>query len=109
MTEQLETNQPNQEPASKEQASTSENQPVIGISRELANLRAKLYSDIRYNLTFDLRSQKETTSGQVRVDLKIARPLQPLVIDFKGLGRLPDQINGKLKTQTIFTSAFIKN
>ena len=80
---------------------TSENQPVIGISRELANLRAKLYSDIRYNLTFDLRSQKETTSGQVRVDLKIARPLQPLVIDFKGLGRLPDQINGKLKTQTI--------
>ncbi|KAF0214804.1 MAG: aminopeptidase N, partial [bacterium] len=80
---------------------STQNQPAIGISRELAQLRAKVYSDIRYNLSFDLRAKKETISGQVRVDLKIARLLQPLVIDFKGLGRLPDQINGKLKTQTI--------
>ncbi len=38
MTEQLETNQPNQEPASKEQASTSENQPVATAGKKKMSL-----------------------------------------------------------------------
>lgn len=78
-----------------------DSQPTIGISRELAHSRAKLYSDIKYNLSFDLRARTEIISGRVKIDLKIASPLEPLVLDFKGLGSLPEQVNGKLKTQTI--------
>lgn len=77
------------------------NQPSVGISRELAGLRAKLYSEVKYSLFFNLKPKAEKIPGKIKIDLKIATPLEPLVLDFKSLGNLPDQLNGTLLNQKI--------
>src|SRR5262245_31445112 len=72
--------------------------PTLGISRELARARSKRYRDIRYRVSFKLTPGAELLEGDSEITLTIAEPIEPMVIDFKGLGDRETSINGKLRS-----------
>jgi aminopeptidase N len=77
------------------------NEVTVGISSELANKRAKLYSDISYQLNFELTAKAEIIPGKVKIQVTVLDPLEPLVLDFKGTSQEVNQINGKLQDKSI--------
>ena len=71
--------------------------PDFGISRQLANSRSSFYSDISYELNYEIQPLAESLLGHIKIELQIAKVLEPLVLDFKSLGDDPTQLNGTLK------------
>ncbi|MFY9221872.1 MAG: M1 family aminopeptidase, partial [Blastocatellia bacterium] len=75
----------------------TENTIEIGISRQLANKRASIYSDISYKLNYEIKPMAEILLGHIEIELQISNPSEPLILDFKSLGDDPNQLNGTLK------------
>jgi aminopeptidase N len=57
---------------------------AAGVSEELAQFRSKEYSNVKYNLSFDIpNNKKESVTGEARISWSQTGE-QPLVIDFRG-------------------------
>ncbi|MEW6733795.1 MAG: M1 family aminopeptidase [Acidobacteriota bacterium] len=71
--------------------------PGLGISRELARSRAELYRNIHYRVSFTLRPGAEELAGEAEITLTVTALREPLVLDFKGIGDTAANINGKVR------------
>lgn len=71
--------------------------PSLGIARELAYKRASMISSLHYYVTYNLQPGVNDLNGSVLISFHAANK-EPLIIDFKGYG---DEINGKVRTLKI--------
>jgi aminopeptidase N len=75
--------------------------PASGVSRELATWRAGLVSDVRYELTIDIKPKAERLHGHENLEFRLKRaPEEALPLDFRDLsgpGAIADvKVNGTL-------------
>ncbi len=71
--------------------------PTPGVSRELAQSRAALVSNVRYHLALDLRPHADSLTGHEVVEFDLARvPTDPLAIDFRDLSPTGGLIEGRI-------------
>lgn len=81
--------------------------PEIGISRQLANKRASIYSHIRYKLNYEIKPMDENLIGHIEIELQISNPSESLILDFKSLGDDPNQLNGTLRNNFLVVNGHI--
>lgn len=78
---------------------TATQNPAPGISLELAERRAASIGHVGYQLAFDLDENAEEVAGVVEIRFSLARPEEPIVIDFAGHALDDAELNGKTLTQ----------
>ncbi len=81
-------------------AQTELDSPPLGVSRELARLRAAQLADVRYALHFTLVPKSEAVNGTARITFKLKDARQPVVLDFRDLNA-----EGKFRNVTINAQA----
>src|SRR5580692_9234771 len=57
-----------------------------GVSRELARERARVVSNVRYQISVKLNKHAPRMRGHVAIDFDLAKVADPLVLDFRGDG-----------------------
>lgn len=70
--------------------------PELGIARDLAKDRASRYSDLHYHFRIHLVPGQEQLEATTTIRVKVATPLIPMILDFKGTGEQTSTINGSL-------------
>src|SRR5262249_45746100 len=77
-----------------------------GVSHELATLRARQVSDVRYDLRLDL-AHGDTAAGTVRVSFAL-RQLGDVILDFRGPRLRSVSVNGRTLTEVESNGAHIR-
>lgn len=68
--------------------------PESGISRALARERARLYRDVRYNLSFDIAASADRLRGREQITFTLTAPTASLIIDFRDVDAKGAPIEG---------------
>src|SRR5258706_12644773 len=72
-----------------------------GVPRDLARIRAEMISDVRYRLSFELAPGAAHLKGRVEIKLRLRRPSDHVVLDFRDLDGSGKIIDGTINDVTI--------
>ncbi len=82
-------------------AQTNDVLTAEGVSRELARHRAARISDVRYQLSIELKPGAPRFAGSEEITLKLADTASPVVVDFRDLDSAGKIIEGTISNVTV--------
>ncbi len=82
-------------------AQTNDVLTAEGVSRELARHRAAQISDVRYQLSIELKPGAPRFAGSEEITLKLADTAAPVVVDFRDLDLAGKIIEGAISNVTV--------